>query len=218
MARWSAQSFIDGPVELLDSGVNQGGVKTRVSAPLRQRLRASIAFDLTARTSIVGLLACGRPPAILRRVGAVVVNALNAVFDRWTRPHVAHELIEVVSPLVADGNSACAIPWIRTIGLQVTPPFHSEPNTEQGCARHAVCRRAHAVSTIPKTAAAFNSSASQPLRRLQAQIAALAATQPQKFIAVAAIGIGTNNGKASKNVRREIHAPFYQGMIDAAAR
>lgn len=84
----------------------------------------------------------GGPAAILRAIGAVVVDAVDRVGWRWARAHISEEVIERRAPAVAHGyaSPAVVIP-VRAISieaacLQVAPcvPFRANARF----ARHAV--------------------------------------------------------------------------------
>lgn len=78
-------------------------------------------------TFVVRLFNVVGPTAILRRVGAVVVNALDGMLNGWPLPHVGIEVLERVEPAVAHDNATATIArigWnvrISASGLDMCP-------------------------------------------------------------------------------------------------
>lgn len=77
--------------------------------------------------TIVGLFLLGRPPAILWRVRAVVVDAVYRVLRRWAWTHIRNEGSVVVAPRIADSDAAPAIVLKDGIARVVAALFHSFP-------------------------------------------------------------------------------------------
>lgn len=84
---------------------------------------AAIAFG----ASIPCLLARRRPAAILRRVRAVIVDAINRVARRWAWSHIGEEVLKAAEPSRADRDTSAAVagvvtaPGIETAILDSTP-------------------------------------------------------------------------------------------------
>jgi len=77
----------------------------------KRRLRARLGMPPveTPVPAVVRLLLRCCPPAVLRRVGAVVVPSIDGVDRRWTRPHVREEGFEALLPPFTDRDSAAAV-------------------------------------------------------------------------------------------------------------
>lgn len=58
---------------------------------------------------------CG-PAAILWRVRAIVVDAIDGVFRGWTWPHIGQKRCELVAPSVAHGDAASAPVLVSGVG------------------------------------------------------------------------------------------------------
>lgn len=76
---------------------------------------------------IVGLLNCRGPSAIPGRVWPVIVDTVDAVTRRWTRPHVGVEPLEGF-PLGTDGNPATAVVLITTVTWVSASRPHGHPD------------------------------------------------------------------------------------------
>lgn len=78
---------------------------------------------------VPSLFQASGPAAIIRRVRTVVVDPLNRVKWRRTRPHIGQERIKRLRPLVADRDSSPAVILVgRTCWVQ-DAHFHFEPDT-----------------------------------------------------------------------------------------
>src|SRR5207344_2015015 len=78
--------------------------------------------------TVVLLFTSGRPPTVLRRVGAVVVEAVNRVLGTRSRPHVGQKRRVVMPPAVADRNPTSSIPRITAMRRLDTPQDHLMPH------------------------------------------------------------------------------------------
>lgn len=85
------------------------------------------------RANHVGVAAIGDlfflrcPAAILRRVWAVVVDAVNRIAFSWPWPHVVKEIQEAGEPSFADANAATAVETINPMVCIVATAFHPGP-------------------------------------------------------------------------------------------
>lgn len=77
-------------------------------------------------TSVVGLLRGCRPSAIVWGVWSVVVDSIDRMLYRWTRPHICDEQGEIV-PSFTDGNATTAPVGEFVIPVVKTAPPHSQP-------------------------------------------------------------------------------------------
>lgn len=94
-------------------------------------LKLDLAFhngaqQVLAPSLVVALLGGGRPPAIARRVVAVIVDAIQAPVS-WALPHIVIEVLERM-PAFANTDSSCSvIDVIRAIWI-VAALNHCDPN------------------------------------------------------------------------------------------
>lgn len=80
-------------------------------------------------TSIVCLFGICRPSAIVRRIAQIVVDAIYAVLCPRTRPHIYHELLKVVTPLMTNANATSAI-LIKVALVRIfAARYHRLPNS-----------------------------------------------------------------------------------------
>lgn len=86
---------------------------------------------------IARLLRTSRPPAVIRLVVAVVVDAIKRVLPRRLLAHVREERLEAAAPTIADRNAAtaiavpCRVARVRT-ALNHRPPRSVERVTRTG--------------------------------------------------------------------------------------
>lgn len=73
------------------------------------------------------LLGSRGPSAVIRRVGAVVVDAVQRMIGRWASPHVLQERLVGRAPLVTDANTTPAITRIPLVARIVTAVPHIDP-------------------------------------------------------------------------------------------
>lgn len=81
-----------------------------MTEPDRLRLRAHVKIAEGFRLAMVftplsGLFDTSRPSTIVRRVWAIVVDAINAVDWRWSSSHVSQECLKGIQPAVTDANT-----------------------------------------------------------------------------------------------------------------
>lgn len=80
----------------------------------------------TRWSAVVRLFGLGGPSAVVRRVGAIVVDAVNGVIGRRFRSHIAVERAKV-QPFWRDRDSAPAVPFPCWVVRVQAPLAHSEP-------------------------------------------------------------------------------------------
>ena len=103
------QGFFNGPAELIDSCFECTIGNSLFAGPHHHALSFTKSSDHVVSAHVVHLFHPRRPSAILWRIIAVSVNAVDAVLRRWARPHVGVESGEVIFPAVADAYAASAI-------------------------------------------------------------------------------------------------------------
>jgi len=67
------------------------------------------------------------PFAVIGAVWAVVVNSIYRVFFGWPAPHINKELLERISPLLANINSTPAVIFVPIIFFVMTSLLHGNP-------------------------------------------------------------------------------------------
>lgn len=99
--RWSGKNFFYGPSGT-DARVKGGARDVDLLGPVsyRQRLPGvSQPNRIRALPLILGLFLHGGPPAIVRFIVTVVINALNRMFIGGRFTHIGQEIQEVVPPI-----------------------------------------------------------------------------------------------------------------------
>lgn len=76
---------------------------------------------------ISALFCRGGPTAILRRVGAVVVDAVERMFGVWAFTHIFEEIRKRAEPTVTDDDSAAPVVLILLERFRVAARFHRFP-------------------------------------------------------------------------------------------
>lgn len=81
----------------------------RGACPFGERPRLTLPGQTAIRPFVVLLLSARGPAAIIRRVGAVIVDAVEGMLWTRTRSHITNECAEVAAPLFAHANPAGAV-------------------------------------------------------------------------------------------------------------
>lgn len=100
---------INGPLAFIEALVQRAGIHTRSACPLTNRHGSVVVRDVTTVGAVIALFSNGRPSAIVRRVIAVVVNAVDGMFRGWARSHVLIEGIKGIAPTLTNLNAPAAI-------------------------------------------------------------------------------------------------------------
>jgi hypothetical protein len=121
------------------------------------------------------------PSAILRRVIAVVVDAIQRSAC-WALAHVQQEVLERVEPSVANADAPASVVSVLWARLQVAANLHARPRTVRfGVAPNSAMpmRRVRCLGAIKgEASAALSLSVLKVLRRNDLFCPAIAATQP----------------------------------------
>lgn len=94
------------------------------STPSSYRLLFPIPFNHSITPLIVGLLIESGPSAVARRVGAIVVNAIDFMLGRRSRPHVGIESNERFAPSRTDANPSGSIPPMSSVSGRMASANH----------------------------------------------------------------------------------------------
>lgn len=145
-----------------------------------------------------------RPSTVFRRVGAVIVNAIDRVIRGWARTHVRDESRIVMQPSLAHINTAATvmakgpIAWIRTAIFRGRPNHvlgrqaSLTADASRGAVRQIQPRRRFA----PDTAATFRQSIYEAWTYDLALRAALTLTQPARMLFARAFADLANDDKS----------------------
>lgn len=98
----------------IESSPHDRIANAEMARPLSDGPGFPVYFDKDVGPSVIGLIFSGRPPAIVFRVTARIVDAINCAAVRaW--PHVSHELLERF-PGRRNGYASAAISGVRRMG------------------------------------------------------------------------------------------------------
>jgi len=164
--------------------------------------RNAVDGDLASARSVLSLLLVRRPLAILRRIPSVVVDAVNAVLQRWPRPHVGHEGRERTPPLGADGNAPTAIPFVEVSVGVLASSNHVLPHSVLWRSTHAVRGMGGAAGFSVDAAATGRVPTLESSRRYFRCAAAVAAAFPVRL--VVSIGDAILNSQSAKALPSQV--------------
>lgn len=131
--RWSMQRAVGRPSEFSEALPKAFYGHAVAIRPSSQGKIFSLIDQEGRFSSVVQLFFSESPAHIARFVVAIVINAVDRVFWRWSRPHIAQEGGERVAPRVTNANAASAVmmkKWRRRV---MTPVFHIGPSTKLRC-------------------------------------------------------------------------------------
>ena len=151
---------------------------------------------VTTVATVCSLLLRRGPSAILRRVGAFVVNAVKRIMDGRTLAHVAEEGLEACSPLRTDCNPPASIFGIILAVLGVTALFHKTPSVVLRGFCHAMTEIENSRYLPTETAAGLASFAKMVLPDRH-DSTAIAPTCPEPMARVWP-GLFANHSEASE--------------------
>lgn len=106
-------------------------------SPFNHGEAESVMGNYDIRSAVSRLLNSGRPSAILRGIGAIVIDAVQLVTRRWTWPHIGKEVIEE-SPTVTDCNAPCTVMLVSAGARIQTAGLHGPPDVVFGSVRAAM--------------------------------------------------------------------------------
>ena len=174
------EGTFDGPVGS-ESAANDPIVNSSLSGPLGKGLGAAIPLKQDIGAGVVGLLLLGCPPAILRAIPLVIINAVNGMLGGRSWPHVIKEILKAVSPAVTHGNAPAAVVVVsRVVGVSAAI-FHMIPHAIFG----RIFRAVHfsRASCGEAAAAPFCVASSQRTFLHHPHTSALASAQKNKLFA-----------------------------------
>lgn len=122
---WQKGAF-DGPAHFQTS-LNPIRFDSEFSSPIGHALCPPVERK-QSRSGVVSQLQSGTSPStVVRRVWAVVVNAINR-HTGWTRTHISKKVCEAVFPPLADGDSSRAVSYESITSRVEAPRFHVSPD------------------------------------------------------------------------------------------
>lgn len=153
---------------------------------------------------------CG-PTAIVRRVWAIVVDAVNGVLRRRLRSHVGQESLEGVAPTVTDSDATPAIVLkSRRVRIQATS-FHGFPCSMFWSACQAVNLVGFGCTLLLVAAAACVFTNAQVVTLSDRRIAAVAGTQPPQLVSASTKAF--NDNESSEPFSGEINKSWHKPII-----
>ena len=103
-------------------------VHVELNRPVRKALSPPVVGVVKVAAPVPTLLSCSRPPAILWRVWAVVVNAVEAmVFGRWVA-NVGKVVNERLAPSFAHRYATASVECKALVGWSVASGDHIHPS------------------------------------------------------------------------------------------
>lgn len=124
--RWLGEASLNRP-STLKSFADGSLVNPCASAPFGERQSFTFPFNALIIASVKLLNGLSGPPAIIRGVITIVVDAINGMAHGWTRSHVSVEHGERVTPTLTDGNASPSVAmevlsgWARASLDHVSP-------------------------------------------------------------------------------------------------
>jgi hypothetical protein len=96
-----------------------------LAGPIAKVLALAVDLDDIGVTAVPGLLLRRGPPAIVRGVGAVVVNPVNRMSRGWPWPHVGEKMVEAIrtAPPLANRDTALYVvpECLAAMGVATSP-------------------------------------------------------------------------------------------------
>ncbi len=123
----SRQCVVFSPA-VAETGQNGLVFKAGAFAPFSDRQKFSVVGHKSAGPSVSSLFLSRGPAAVIRRVRAVVVLALQCSIGA-SIAHVCVEVLKRITPAVTDRDSAASIPVVVRKGFVVTSPLEISPRS-----------------------------------------------------------------------------------------
>ncbi len=146
------KGVLDGEA-LTQSGEQRRYGQSVFGGPIAHALGLSEGGHHPRGTSIARLVVATAPTAVVRRVVAVIVHAINRVIDGRARPHVGVEGGEICAPSVADADASSSVMFVAIRAGVRAAVNHRVPNAVFGGVRHAVtfAKFSHALASEAPT-------------------------------------------------------------------
>ena len=115
------QSALYRPVVMRQPQVKHVHLYAKFSRPLGYGQRLAVECQITVIALIARLFRNRCPAAIARLIVTVIVDTVNRMLRARARPHVGKEGLVGISPPLADGNAAAAVPMpVMAFGVGAT--------------------------------------------------------------------------------------------------
>lgn len=188
--------------------------KHHVSGPLGNTLGSIVVGEEMIASPVLGLLTARGPSAIIRRVRSVVVNAIQGVTPRRSRPHISQKGCEVNAPSFAHDNAAPAVIRERSVSVTKAAPLRSSPRRVFGRTALAVrgVVRCCLLSIQTAATARWFQCARQHSRLHDLDLAAIATASPH----APAVGIGPNKFHSNQSSESSAAKVWHLSLVNVA--
>ena len=168
------------------------GMNAELACPLRDSHGFTIERQHMVNTCVVALFGNSRPSTVLRRVWAIVVNAVKRM-PLWTHAHVIEEILKRFTPAVANFNASVAVILEAYIVWVVTSAEHLIVRSPHRMIRQTVRQIQLGCKLSLQAPAAFRSAFNQMALGNDFLCTTLAPTQPEVSAVWDVTGIGNNS-------------------------
>ena len=199
---WLGERLLSRPVQNAHAMPKRAKADASLVGPLAKRLSLAFKLQIDVARVVQVLLAAFNPARVLRRVGAVIVAAINGQPRQRLRVIVFDEQADIV-PSFADDDAASTVATERAGGWTVTAVHHPTPDPEQPVLRHAVFCRAHRRQIGGEASARFAASATQP-SAIHDTLSATITNAIEQCVARRANPIAPNDKPATKSLTANI--------------
>lgn len=210
MTDGSHDSLMGGPSSLHESIVDRGPRKAGPLRPLSDTERLSAKGDRSVHASISEVYFARRPPAVLRRVGTVVVDPVQFHSRRGTMPNVIDEVLKGSPPPTADRDPATAVipePGILWIVAPLDSRLPRRPLRRHG---HAVGHARLQAILGTETSATLRPARSKVLAERLDDVPAGASADPSRSLVASGVDVGVagqgEDFEPTELMARKIHA------------
>ncbi len=186
---------------------------TKLSRPFGNGQVLAVICDAMICRLVISLFGLGRPAAIPWRVWAIVVNAIQAMIDRWSWSHIGKKVLKRCSPSFANSDSTSTVSRVGAIVRFVTANVRLSPGMILRTARQAMFSRCY----LGRFACTFSLQAPTTLRFSRTEvacrgnrcIAARTPTLPKGIVPFALYMCGpidlSNNNKTPKALTGQVN-------------
>lgn len=151
LSRRSGQGFVNCPT-LRQSRNDRSTRDTCAPGPILDAHGLAIHGEKARFARVQNLLSARSPSAVVRRIRAVVVDAVDRMVLRWPRTHVGKKVSERVAPTFADENASASVVGIGDVVPVVAASVHGHPRQMFRRVCQTVRSRGANKSLAPKAA------------------------------------------------------------------
>lgn len=149
VGNWNGQDSLNRPTHR-QSAVERGFTHAQLLTPCSGGFRNAVHCEQSSSSRVAVLLDRRSPSAVVWRVRPTVVDALNGVRRAGFVAHVGNEVVERVTPTIADGDTARAVVSIIASTRVMAAGFNRRPCYELAGLTHAVPYRHKGHFTISR--------------------------------------------------------------------